>query len=46
MSMYGDDKHGICKNELYNIIKKFLEVYDISALLEVVIDVNRYDNDE
>ena len=46
MSMYGDDKIGMCKNELYNIIKKFLETYDISALLEVVTDVIRYEKDE
>lgn len=46
MSMYGDDKSGMCKNELYNIIKKFLETYDISALLEVVTDVIRYEKGE
>ena len=46
MSMYGNDKSGMCKNELYDIIKKFLETYDISALLEVVTDVIRYEKDE
>lgn len=36
MSMYGDNQW--VKNDLYDVIKTFLEAYPISELLKVVAD--------
>lgn len=36
MSMYGDNQW--IKNDLYDVIKSFLEAYPISELLQVVTD--------
>lgn len=37
MSMYSDTQWA--KNDLYDVIKSFLETYPISELLQVVTDV-------
>lgn len=43
MSAYGDSPKGCDKNELYDVIRDFLEKYPISELLEVVTDCIRYE---
>lgn len=46
MSMYGDSPKGCAKNEIYDVIRDFLEKYSISELLEVVTDCIRYEKGE
>jgi hypothetical protein len=44
--MYGDDMHGMRKNNLYDEIRDFLETHKISELLEIVTDCIEYEKGE
>lgn len=44
MSMYGDSNYEM--NNLYDELKNFLEEHPISELLQIVIDVVRYEKED
>lgn len=43
MSMYGDDRYGSQKNDIYDEIKEFLEEHPVSELLQIVADVVKWE---
>ena len=43
MSMYGDDRYGSQKNDIYDEIKEFLEEHHVSELLQIVADVLKWE---
>ena len=43
MSMYGDDRYGSQKNDIYDEIKQFLEDHPVSELLRIVADIVEYE---
>lgn len=43
MSMYGDDRNGMDKNELYSEIREFLKNHDVFELIRIIADVLEYE---
>ena len=45
MSMYGDSEYNNNKNDLYDVIKAFLEEHPVSELMQIVSDVIKYEKE-